>query len=61
LTNVGYLKDEVVSLLKLNIKTNQFGLLTSIDDTNKFIAFASDAVPEHLPLIAVKILKNSNL
>lgn len=59
LTNVGYSKGEVVDLPKLDIKTNQFGLLASIDDAIKFVAFASNAVPEHLPLIAVKILKNS--
>ena len=56
LANIGYSKDDVTNLNSFSYKTNQFGLLTSVIEANKFVEFASSAAPEHMPFIPLKIL-----
>jgi hypothetical protein len=56
LANVGYSADDVKALIKLKLKTNQFGLFDNIDDGFKFAEFAIGAVPEHAPFLPIKIV-----
>jgi hypothetical protein len=60
LANVGYSEVDVVNLKKLKIKTNQYGLFETSDDSFKFVEFAKNAVPEHAPFLPIKVFCSSS-
>ncbi len=60
LTNIGYSKSEFDEIERLNIKTNENGLIENASDAYKFAAMASDICIEHAPFFPVRIVMLSS-
>lgn len=56
LNNVGYNSSEFKKIISSNIRSNQYGLLDSKLDAEKFINVTAGFVPEHEPAIVANVL-----
>jgi hypothetical protein len=54
-SSIGYSPQEAAEIRKMNIDINQYGLIQSLADANKFADFASDAAEEHAPFEPAQI------
>jgi hypothetical protein len=55
LVNIGYSDKDVEEIEKMQIATNEFGLIIDVNKARMLAAFASGVAPEHAPFNVVRI------
>ena len=55
LVNIGYNAQDLCKLADSSIRVNQYGLISELNSSFLFAAFASDAAPEHTPLFPAEL------